>query len=564
MLRLVRNAFKVARSPLSRRVAMSVFAGIIAIEAAILLPSYLRRKNHLLNELEEKGRIVAVNAIKGTNGHNPRDMLAAMHHGAAKHVVPEVTVPSAVIERWILDHLMHSEFVRGASLVSKSGVIVDRRGDVDKAPGFNVAETSIQRARSADDRYYHVYWPPSVTGLDYGFALTLDSSDIDGKLDAYLFRIVQLVVLIALFLTVIAMIAVGVSIIFPMLRLRDELDAIGNDTKKRLPVRDVSRANEFGGLVFQINNMLSRIDANWEQVEKIAKFPSENRNPVLRLSKDGRLQYANPVCYEIDGLLGPDRKEPDPAIREAAYRAADEATTTLTELTIGDRTYLFQCVPIDRAGYVNVYGRDISEEFRAKAALERANAGLEKKISERTRLIELFQAMTVEANQGTELQSVLANCTKLILSFLDWEIGHVLVSEQGILRSTDTWSTTDRAAAQPLIDASAALEFDQNVCMPGSVIRNGAPVWQDRAKKLLASPRGPAFQELGIRTGFAFPVYENGELAAVLEFYSTDRHPPRDDVMKVVRSVGTQLGRVAERSRSQAQLVSPRGRKPSA
>ena len=445
--------------------------------------------------------------------------------------------------------------MKGAALVSQQGVVVSRRGNVAKLSEVDIDGASVVRRRSGDGRFYRVYWPPSVSGLEYGFALTLDSSDIDQKLTEYIIRIAELVVLIAAFLTVVAMIAVGMVLIFPMLRLRDELDAIGNDTRKRLSVRDVNRSNEFGGLVYQLNNMLSRIDASREQIEKIAKFLSENVNPVMRLSSDGRLHYANPVCYDIDGILADNRREPHADIRDAALSAVAEATNTVTEVTIGDHTYLFQCVPVDLAGYVNVYGRDISEEFRAKAALETANLSLERKVSERTRLIELFQAMTVEANQGTDFLTVLENCTQLILKFLDWEIGHILVVKDGTLRSTDTWSAVDGLEDAGLRELSATIAFDKNVCLPGKVVAAGAPEWQARAKKLFASPRGAAFQELGLKTGFAFLVYENGELAAVLEFYSIERHQPRQDLMKVVKSVGTQLGRVAERSRSQAALV---------
>ena len=81
MLRLVRNALKVARSPLSRRVALAVFVGIILIEAAILFPSYLRRESHLLKELEDKGRLVAVTAIKGLTSHDLHDLVPGRVHG---------------------------------------------------------------------------------------------------------------------------------------------------------------------------------------------------------------------------------------------------------------------------------------------------------------------------------------------------------------------------------------------------------------------------------------------------------------------------------------------------
>src|SRR5262249_11857319 len=50
---------------------------------------------------------------------------------------------------------------------------------------------------------------------------------------------------------------------------------------------------------------------------------------------------------------------------------------------------------------------------------------------------------------------------------------------------------------------------------------------------------------------FGFPLYAEGELQAILAFFSITSQPPDKHLLYVVQSIGEQLGRVLERQRSQ-------------
>src|SRR5690606_25411649 len=53
--------------------------------------------------------------------------------------------------------------------------------------------------------------------------------------------------------------------------------------------------------------------------------------------------------------------------------------------------------------------------------------------------------------------------------------------------------------------------------------------------------------DLGVRGAFAFPVMVDGEPVAVLEFFTPDEIAPDPQLLMLVGSVGTQLGRIMER-----------------
>src|SRR5205807_4435337 len=58
----------------------------------------------------------------------------------------------------------------------------------------------------------------------------------------------------------------------------------------------------------------------------------------------------------------------------------------------------------------------------------------------------------------------------------------------------------------------------------------------------------------GLRGGYAFPVKVGNELVAVLEFFSKETAGTNEPLVEVMAHIGTQLGRVVERSRAEAAL----------
>ena len=71
--------------------------------------------------------------------------------------------------------------------------------------------------------------------------------------------------------------------------------------------------------------------------------------------------------------------------------------------------------------------------------------------------------------------------------------------------------------------------------------------------------RAKPAEEIGVRAGFAFPVLAGSEVLAVLEFFSDKPAEPDEAVLDLMAQVGTQLGRVMERSQAQARLRGAKG-----
>jgi class 3 adenylate cyclase len=99
------------------------------------------------------------------------------------------------------------------------------------------------------------------------------------------------------------------------------------------------------------------------QVEQINRFPDQNPNPVMRLSEDGLLLYANAASEPIVRALGAQVGSPlDAAILAQLRRAATEPTAPPVEVVADHRTYSLLCVPVPEFGFYNVYGTDVTGE----------------------------------------------------------------------------------------------------------------------------------------------------------------------------------------------------------
>ena len=138
-------------------------------------------------------------------------------------------------------------------------------------------------------------------------------------------------------------------------------------------IRDVSGDPAF--VVMLIEDITARKRAEAE-VASLARFPAENPNPVIRITATGEVLYCNlPGATLLDTLAGADgQSTPDewqPIIAQALQR--DESIEG--ENQSGDRVFSCNFVPVSAAGYVNVYGIDITERTRAEEALRASEAG---------------------------------------------------------------------------------------------------------------------------------------------------------------------------------------------
>jgi PAS domain S-box-containing protein len=154
------------------------------------------------------------------------------------------------------------------------------------------------------------------------------------------------------------------SIEFRFLRNNEVRTFVG----RTVPLLD--KSDNIIGLEGTVQDITERKEYE-NQILRLSTFPSENPNPVLRVSKDKAVTYFNKASDPLftSSLAG--KKRTIPATLWQFIEQTFEAKTILRkELTIGDITYSFTSTPGPGEDYVNVYGLDISEQKKVEQALK--------------------------------------------------------------------------------------------------------------------------------------------------------------------------------------------------
>ena len=319
------------------------------------------------------------------------------------------------------------------------------------------------------------------------------------------------------------------------------------------PVIEMGYVNAYGRDVTQIR-------ADQKQLAGAAKFPSENPNPVMRVEADGKVLLANDAARTIENLLRPG--EPEYLVAElatCAKEAAEEGEYREMEIERHGGYFLFTFRPIKGENYLNVYGREVTEERQAKAALLQANSKLEKRVADRTASVRLLQNILLAANSAETFEAAVQGVLHEVCTYAGWQVGHAYVvneKEEGTpLVPTGIWHIEDAKSASSLVDMTDTMRFGSSDDLPGRVVNNGQAVWVEDLSQETDFPRLKFTEKAGIASGMAFPILLDDNVIGVLEFFSKKRAAPDVEIIKTMGHVGTQLGAVAERKRAEAALA---------
>jgi ammonium transporter len=202
-------------------------------------------------------------------------------------------------------------------------------------------------------------------------------------------------------------------------------------------------------------------------------------------------------------------------------------------------------------------------------------------IGHRTDSINLLRRAAAAANESSSIEEALSVALDEVCRFTGWPIGHAfLVSRDDPeqLVSTGIWrmSNPERYAAFRAVTESASLRSGSG--LSGVALETRKPVFAS-SDSLLGEPADAATLTivsveagagrttsrvvpleggraaeglvLGLNAGLAVPVMAGSTAVGVLEFFSDEALPADTELLELLLSVGTQLGRVVERQRSE-------------
>ncbi|MDP6689679.1 MAG: ATP-binding protein [Alphaproteobacteria bacterium] len=262
---------------LCRNVALLVLLSILAIEGAILVPSYRNYEEDLLLRLEQVGAAIFAAALRGEGHHDERDLMLTARLTLA---APEVV---------------------GAAIYGLDGKLT---GVFGEAPPLQPGGGESAR-RTADGSRYAVVYPGARLRLPFTVVANLDAAWIAGELRAFLWRIIALVLLITGFVTLATMAVIGHFVLSPLLHLRHHLNAAAANPEDHGNIAlGGERWDELGEVMQQFDALLHEVSAVHQSArERLAAMVDNSTNAVFAAEPDGRLVYANRAALHLSKTM---------------------------------------------------------------------------------------------------------------------------------------------------------------------------------------------------------------------------------------------------------------------
>ena len=153
----------------------------------------------------------------------------------------------------------------------------------------------------------------------------------------------------------------------------------------------------------------------------------------------------------------------------------------------------------------------------------------------------------VEAAQGI-LRAVCEN--------LGWQVGLLwrVERESERLVCVDVWSN-DGIDIEEFELFSRTTKFAKGEGLPGRICASGKSLWIPNVLEDANFPRASVAAMAGLHAAFGFPILVRKEVIGTVEFFNQEIRQPQPEVLRMMVSIGAQIGQFQERKRAEGELA---------
>ena len=194
------------------------------------------------------------------------------------------------------------------------------------------------------------------------------------------------------------------------------------------------------------------------ELQSLARFPQENPNPVMRVSRKGQVLYSNQGSQKIlaqwdyinQGIIPVD-------LLETVHDCLENNKAEVIEVEVEDNVLSLYLAPISEMDYVNIYGMNITQQKNAEAQLRKHSSELEEIVKEKTKEL-------IEAQESLVRQEKLA-----VMGQLASGVGHELRNPLAVINNS-TYMLKIKADKENNISTEYLDIIDQEVAGANKII----------------------------------------------------------------------------------------------
>lgn len=325
---------------------------------------------------------------------------------------------------------------------------------------------------------------------------------------------------------------------------------------------DMHGERKFVGIMHDITERKKKENELKTMLSAVAQSPSI----VVITDIKGNIEYVNPRFVEISGytedeVIGENPRKgksgkSKPEDYKEMWRTISSGNVWKGEFHNRRKDGSEYWVSASIAPVMNEYGLithyvAVEDDITEKKSVEVV-------LHEKQKLIDLLHSVTTIANESLDINDALQGSLEMVCKYLDWPVGHVYLrsfTNSNKLMSSKIWYLEEPEKFASFVEVTEETEFFIGDGMPGRVFESKQFIWLDDATNEPKFLRAQYVKDIVIRGGIGFPVVIEDEVFAVLEFFTPNTLPSRNqELQATLTNIGIQLGRVVERSNAQENL----------
>jgi PAS domain S-box-containing protein len=287
---------------------------------------------------------------------------------------------------------------------------------------------------------------------------------------------------------------------------------------------------------------------------------AENVNEmIIRFTPQGTITYASPAAFRILGyepgdvigregreFLHTDDLEGVVEAHESMLHGADPPAV-LSRMLHRDgypvwmetTTRAIRDPDTGEVEAIVAVSRDVTENVRA------------------ARISRVLHEVAVAANEADSSREALQTALALVCEYTGWPYGHAHVpppAAPGRFGALDIWHVDDPSRHARLRAVMHTTSVAEGEGIVGGALRGGTVRWCTDVQTDSRFMRPAMAEHLGIRSAFAFPIRSGDETIAVLEFFAEHVQERDETTVRLLDSIGGQLGEVLRRKQVEQAL----------
>lgn len=131
-------------------------------------------------------------------------------------------------------------------------------------------------------------------------------------------------------------------------------------------------SKELKELLTTINDQKNKLKQANKEIQDIALFPTQNPDPLIRIDTKGNLLRRNPAAERLTTFVHNEIEySTEHFFKYIATQIDFDKERWIFETQTNGKQYSFVCKTLKDFGYVNIYGRDVTEQKKSEAELNR-------------------------------------------------------------------------------------------------------------------------------------------------------------------------------------------------